>query len=80
MKKGPYVCPRATSGQRRRGMRARRRSSCRKIWTGDSQRPWADAVAWKDDRIVAVGSDAEVRPRIDAATIVGGRVVYEAAP
>ncbi|MFN2566317.1 MAG: amidohydrolase [Gemmatimonadaceae bacterium] len=32
-----------------------------RVWTGDPRRPWADAVASAGDRIVAVGSGAEVR-------------------
>lgn len=32
-----------------------------RVWTGDSRRPWADAVAAAGDRIVAIGSGAEVR-------------------
>jgi predicted amidohydrolase YtcJ len=32
-----------------------------RVWTGDSRRPWADAVAVRGDRIAAVGSSAEVR-------------------
>jgi predicted amidohydrolase YtcJ len=32
-----------------------------RIWTGDEERPWADAVAIRGDRILAVGSDADVR-------------------
>jgi predicted amidohydrolase YtcJ len=31
-----------------------------RVWTGDSTRPWAEAVAVAGDRIVAVGSVAEV--------------------
>src|SRR5438046_2813476 len=31
-----------------------------KIWTGDAQRPWAEAVAIEGNRIVAVGSSADV--------------------
>jgi predicted amidohydrolase YtcJ len=32
-----------------------------RVWTGDPRRPWADALAVKGDRIIAVGSGAEVR-------------------
>lgn len=32
-----------------------------RVWTGDSLRPWADAIAIAGDTIVAVGSSAEVR-------------------
>jgi predicted amidohydrolase YtcJ len=31
-----------------------------RVWTGDDARPWAEAVAVRGDRIVAVGDDAEV--------------------
>ncbi|HEX9564999.1 MAG TPA: amidohydrolase [Gemmatimonadaceae bacterium] len=32
-----------------------------RVWTGDSTRPWADAVAVSGDTILAVGSSAEIR-------------------
>ena len=32
-----------------------------RVWTGDPRRPWADAVAAAGERLVAVGSSAEVR-------------------
>jgi predicted amidohydrolase YtcJ len=31
-----------------------------RVWTGDPERPWAEAVAVSDDRILAVGSRAEI--------------------
>lgn len=31
-----------------------------RVWTGDSDKPWAEAVAVRDDRIAAVGSRAEI--------------------
>jgi predicted amidohydrolase YtcJ len=31
-----------------------------RVWTGDAAKPWAEAVAVKDERILAVGSAAEV--------------------
>ena len=31
-----------------------------RIWTGDSARPWAEAVAIRGDRVLAVGSQSEV--------------------
>jgi hypothetical protein len=49
-----------------------------RVWTGDERRPWADAVLVRGDRIVAVGSSAELRKRGAAATTVvdaGGRLV-----
>ncbi len=33
-----------------------------RVWTGDSTRPWAEAVAIAGDRIVAVGTLPEVQP------------------
>lgn len=33
-----------------------------RVWTGDPARPWAEAVALRDDRILAVGTAAEVAP------------------
>jgi predicted amidohydrolase YtcJ len=41
-----------------------------RVWTGDPRRPWADAVAAAGDRIVAVGSGAEVRKLATASTRV----------
>ena len=31
-----------------------------RIWTGDAEQPWAEAVAVRDDEVVAVGSRDEV--------------------
>lgn len=49
-----------------------------RIYTVDPARPWAEAVAWRDGRIIAVGSNTDIEPlmarptrRIDA----GGRLV-----
>ncbi len=39
-----------------------------RVWTGDPARPWAEAVAVSGDRIVAVGSDADVLPLADERT------------
>ncbi|HEY8537196.1 MAG TPA: amidohydrolase [Vicinamibacterales bacterium] len=48
-----------------------------RIWTGDADRPWAEALAVAGDRLVAVGSNDEVRPL--AANVhpldAGGRLV-----
>jgi predicted amidohydrolase YtcJ len=41
-----------------------------RIWTGNPVRPWAQALAVKGDRIVAVGSGAEVAKLTGAATQV----------
>ena len=32
-----------------------------RVWTADRRRPWAEAVAIRGDRIVAVGSRDEIR-------------------
>lgn len=48
-----------------------------RVWTGDSIRPWAEAVAVAGDRIAAVGSSAEVRALAGAARVIdaqGGMV------
>ena len=37
-----------------------------RIWTGDAQRPWADALLIRGERIEAVGSSAEVKKRAGA--------------
>ena len=41
-----------------------------RVWTGDSARPWADAVAVTGDRILAVGSAADVARHRGAGTRV----------
>ena len=43
-----------------------------KVWTGDSTRPWADAIAINGDTIVAVGSSAEIR-KLNAARVVDAK-------
>lgn len=40
------------------------------IWTGESARPWAQAVAVKGDRIMAVGSSREIRRLVGSRTRV----------
>jgi predicted amidohydrolase YtcJ len=35
-----------------------------RVWTGDARHPWAEAVAWRGERIVAVGTDAEIARRL----------------
>ena len=42
-----------------------------RVWTGDPARPWAEAVAISGDRITAVGSTADIRPRVAG----NGRVI-----
>ncbi len=50
-----------------------------RVWTGDPEKPWAEAVAARGETIVAVGSAAEVEPLIGESTEVieaaGGMVV-----
>ena len=41
-----------------------------RIWTGDPRRPWADGLAVAVDRVVGVGSSAEMRKRASAETRV----------
>jgi predicted amidohydrolase YtcJ len=41
-----------------------------KVWTGDSARPWAQAVAVRGDRIVLVGDSNAVAPLVGSATKV----------
>jgi predicted amidohydrolase YtcJ len=48
-----------------------------KVFTADSTRPWVEAVAIRDDRVIAVGSTADMRRLAGAATremALGGRV------
>jgi len=50
-----------------------------RAWTADHRRPWAEAIAVSGDRIVAVGSSAEIRKLAGSAAQVldarGGMVV-----
>ena len=39
-----------------------------RVWTGDTRRPWADAVLVRGERIELVGSSAEVKKRAGSAT------------
>lgn len=41
-----------------------------RVWTGDTRRPWADAVAVQGNQIAAVGSSAEIRKLAGATTRV----------
>jgi predicted amidohydrolase YtcJ len=43
-----------------------------KVWTGDSTRPWADAVAVSGDTILAVGSSAEIR-KLGATRVIDAK-------
>ena len=40
------------------------------VYTVDAARSWAKAVAIRGDRIVAVGSEADVRERVGTAEVV----------
>ena len=54
-----------------------------RVWTNDARRPWADAVLIRGERIVALGSSAELRKRAGrAARIVDarGRLVLPSHP
>lgn len=45
-----------------------------RVWTGDAGRPWAEAVAASGERILAVGSNAEIRALSGVSTrTVDGR-------
>ncbi|MBC7896569.1 MAG: amidohydrolase [Cytophagaceae bacterium] len=44
-----------------------------RVWTGNAQRPWADAMAISDDRIAAVGSSAEVRKLAGSAEVIDAK-------
>ena len=49
-----------------------------RVWTGDSARPWAEAVAARGDRILAVGGGSDVAMHVTPRTRViqaGGRFV-----
>ena len=41
-----------------------------RVWTGNEQRPWVDAVAMTGDRITAVGTSAEVRKLAGSAEVI----------
>ena len=48
-----------------------------RIWTGDEAEPWAQAMAIDGERILAVGSDADISRYVTASTelIDGGALV-----
>lgn len=33
-----------------------------RVWTGNADQPWAEAVAVRDEKIAAVGTEDEIRP------------------
>jgi predicted amidohydrolase YtcJ len=39
-----------------------------RIWTGNPEQPWAEAIASRDDKIIAIGSSADVEALIGAET------------
>jgi len=41
-----------------------------RVWTGNKSQPWAEAVASRGERIIAVGSTAEIKNLIDSKTRV----------
>jgi predicted amidohydrolase YtcJ len=48
-----------------------------RIWTGDKSKPWAEAVASRDERIIAVGTTDEIKGLVDEKTRVidlGGKL------
>jgi predicted amidohydrolase YtcJ len=44
-----------------------------RVWTGDSTRPWAEAIAVRGDRIASVGSSAAVRKLAGDARVIDAR-------
>lgn len=47
-----------------------------KIWTAEAARPWAEAIALRDDLVVAVGSNADIEALGAERTLdAGGRLV-----
>jgi predicted amidohydrolase YtcJ len=41
-----------------------------RVWTGDPERPWAEALLVADDRILEVGSSGEIRARVGGARVI----------
>lgn len=41
-----------------------------RIWTGDPEAPWAEAVLVSDDEILAAGSNADIEPRVEDAQAI----------
>ena len=50
-----------------------------RVWTGDRAAPWAEALAVSGERLVAVGTNAEIRRSASAVTPIdaGGRLVLQ---
>src|SRR5262249_15626732 len=48
-----------------------------RIWTGDKSKPWAEALASRDERIIAIGTTDEIKSLTDEKTRVidlGGKL------
>jgi predicted amidohydrolase YtcJ len=72
------LCVLPAEGQRSRERRADVVLTGGRVFTADPSHPWAEAVAIRGDRIIAVGTLAEVRRLMGRATHeipLGGRVV-----
>ncbi|MEW5919249.1 MAG: amidohydrolase, partial [Gemmatimonadota bacterium] len=41
-----------------------------RVWTGNPNRPWADAIAVSGERLTAVGSSAEIRKLAGNAELI----------
>ena len=50
-----------------------------RVWTGDVERPWAEALASRGDTIIAVGSNAEIQQHVgedtEVISVPGGMLV-----
>ena len=46
-----------------------------KIWTGDSDKPWAEWVAVKDGKIIAVGNGEDNSPQADSTVDLGKKLM-----
>ncbi len=44
-----------------------------RVWTGDTRRPWADAIAIEGERVRAVGSSAEVMKLAGGARVIDAK-------
>jgi predicted amidohydrolase YtcJ len=44
-----------------------------RVWTGDSARPWAEALAVRGERIASVGSSAAIRKAAGSARVIDAR-------
>jgi predicted amidohydrolase YtcJ len=48
-----------------------------RVWTGDSVRPWAEAIAVRGERVASVGSSAAIRKAAGTARVIdaGGKMI-----